>query len=197
MLNFEDAIAGCLRNDNKCKEMIYKSFYGYLMGVTLRYVNDRNDAEELVNDSFIKIFKSVGQFNAPKFSDQIQKAFKGWIARISSRTATDFLRSQRTFLYVDDIAEEQQPLTELNAISQLNVQDIMKLLGKLPETHKLIFNMYEIEGFSHEEISKMLNIPESSCRVYLTRAKNKLRELYNNSLTSSYEPTTIQNIRRI
>ncbi len=197
MLNFEDAIAGCLRNDSKCKEMIYKSFYGYLMGVTLRYVNDRNDAEELVNDSFVKIFKSISQFNAPKYSDQIQKAFKGWIARISSRTAIDFLRSQRTFLYVDDIAEEQQPLTELNAISQLNVQDIMKLLGKLPETHKLIFNMYEIEGFSHEEISKMLTIPESSCRVYLTRAKNKLRELYKSSLMSSYEPTTIQNIRRI
>ncbi|WP_316816740.1 RNA polymerase sigma factor [Pedobacter nyackensis] len=177
--------------------MIYKSFYGYLMGVTLRYVNDRNDAEELVNDSFVKIFKSISQFNAPKYSDQIQKAFKGWIARISSRTAIDFLRSQRTFLYVDDIAEEQQPLTELNAISQLNVQDIMKLLGKLPETHKLIFNMYEIEGFSHEEISKMLTIPESSCRVYLTRAKNKLRELYKSSLMSSYEPTTIQNIRRI
>lgn len=197
MLKFEDAIAGCLRNDNKSKEMVYKSFYGYLMGVTLRYVNDRNDAEELVNDSFIKVFKSIGQFNAPKYSDQLQKAFKGWIARISSRTAIDFLRSKRTFLYVDDIAEEQQPLIELNAISQLNVQDIMKLLNELPETHKLIFNMYEIEGFSHEEISKMLNIPESSCRVYLTRAKNKLRELYKNSLMNSYEPTTIQNIRRI
>jgi len=197
MLKFEDAIAGCLRNDNKSKEMVYKSFYGYLMGVTLRYVDDRNDAEELVNDSFIKVFKSIGQFNAPKYSDQLQKAFKGWIARISSRTAIDFLRSRRTFLYVDDIVEEQQPLTELNAISQLNVQDIMKLLNELPETHKLIFNMYEIEGFSHEEISKMLNIPESSCRVYLTRAKNKLRELYKNSLMNSYEPTTIQNIRRI
>lgn len=197
MLKFEDAIAGCLRNDNKSKEMVYKSFYGYLMGVTLRYVNDRNDAEELVNDSFIKVFKSIGQFNAPKYSDQLLKAFKGWIARISSRTAIDFLRSKRTFLYVDDIAEEQQPLIELNAISQLNVQDIMKLLNELPETHKLIFNMYEIEGFSHEEISKMLNIPESSCRVYLTRAKNKLRELYKNSLMNSYEPTTIQNIRRI
>jgi RNA polymerase sigma factor (sigma-70 family) len=197
MLKFEDAIAGCLRNDNKSKEMVYKSFYGYLMGVTLRYVDDRNDAEELVNDSFIKVFKSIGQFNAPKYSDQLQKAFKGWIARISSRTAIDFLRSKRTLLYVDDIVEEQQPLTELNAISQLNVQDIMRLLNELPETHKLIFNMYEIEGFSHEEISKMLNIPESSCRVYLTRAKNKLRELYKNSLMNAYEPTTIQNIRRI
>lgn len=197
MLNFEDAIAGCLRNDNKSKEMVYKSFYGYLMGVTLRYVDDRNDAEELVNDSFIKVFKSIGQFNAPKYNDQVQKAFKGWIARISSRTAIDFLRGKRTFLYVDEITEEQQPLTELNAVSQLNVQDIMRLLTQLPETHKLIFNMYEIEGFSHEEISKMLNIPESSCRVYLTRAKNKLRELYKNSLMNSYEPKTIQNTRRI
>jgi len=197
MLNFEDAIAGCLKNDNKSKEMVYKSFYGYLMGVTLRYVEDRNDAEELVNDSFIKIFKSIGQFNGPKYNDQLQKAFKGWIARISSRTAIDFLRSKRTFLYVDDITEEQQPLIELNAISQLNVQDIMKLLNELPETHKLIFNMYEIEGFSHEEISKILNIPESSCRVYLTRAKNKLRELYKNSLMNSYEPTTIQNTRSV
>ncbi|WEK19372.1 MAG: RNA polymerase sigma factor [Candidatus Pedobacter colombiensis] len=197
MLKFEDAIKGCLRNDNKSKEMVYKSFYGYLMGVTLRYVEDRNDAEELVNDSFIKIFKSIGQFSTPKDSDQLQKAFKGWIARISSRTAIDFLRSKKTFLYVDDITEEQQPLTELNAVSQLNVQDIMKLLNKLPETHKLIFNMYEIEGFSHEEISKMLNIPDSSCRVYLTRAKNKLRVLYKNSLMNSYEPTTIQNIRKI
>ncbi|MNY69124.1 RNA polymerase sigma factor [compost metagenome] len=68
----------------------------------------------------------------------------------------------------------------------------MRLLGNLPETHKLVFNMYEIEGFSHEEISTMLNIPESSCRVYLTRAKNKLRELYKNSLMNVYEQGTIQ-----
>ncbi|MEQ7798331.1 RNA polymerase sigma factor [Pedobacter sp. ASV1-7] len=197
MLNFENAIAGCLRNDSKSKEMVYKSFYGYLMGVTLRYVDDRNDAEELVNDSFIKVFKSISQFNSPKSGDQMLKAFKGWIARISSRTAIDFLRSKRTFLYVDDIVEEQQPVTELNVISQLNVQDIMRLLNQLPETHKLIFNMYEIEGYSHEEISKILSMPESSCRVYLTRAKNKLRELYKNSLLNSYDPTTIQNTRRI
>ncbi|ACU02280.1 RNA polymerase sigma factor [Pedobacter heparinus] len=190
MLKFEDAIAGCLRNDNKSKEMVYKSFYGYLMGVTLRYVEDRNDAEELVNDSFIKIFKNISQFSAPKYNDQMQKAFKGWIAKISSRTAIDFLRGKRTFLYVDDMTELQQPITELNAVSQLNVQDMMKMLNKLPETHKLVFNMYEIEGFSHEEISKMMNIPESSCRVYLTRAKNKLRELYKNSLLNAYEPTT-------
>lgn len=187
MLRFEDVLAGCLENDNKCKEMVYKSFYGYLMGVILRYVSDRNDAEELINDCFIKIFKNIAQFAHPKDKEELQKAFRGWIAKITSRTAIDFLRSKRTYLYVDDMEDVQQPLVELNAISQLNVQDIMKLLNQLPETHKLIFNMYEIEGFSHDEISKVLNIPESSSRVYLTRAKNKLRTLYSNSLISSYE----------
>lgn len=186
MLGLEDAIEGCLKNKNKSKEMIYKSFYGYLMGVVLRYVNDRNDAEELVNDTFIKIFKSIGQFSFPKENDELQKAFRGWIAKISSRTAIDFLRTKKTHLYVDDIANEQQPLTQFSAISKLNVQDILKLLNALPETHRLIFNMYEIEGFSHDEISKMLNIPESSSRVYLTRAKSKLRELYSKTLINSY-----------
>lgn len=187
MLRFEDVLAGCLKNDNKCKEMVYKSFYGYLMGIILRYVNDRNDSEELVNDSFIKIFKGIGQFTYPKNESELQKAFKGWIARISSRTAIDFLRSKRTHLYVDDIEEQQQPLTDVSAISQLNVQDIMKLLNLLPEIHRLIFNLYEIEGYSHDEISTLLSIPESSSRVYLTRAKSKLRTLYSKTLINSYE----------
>jgi RNA polymerase sigma factor (sigma-70 family) len=186
MLKFEDILEGCLKNDNKSKEMIYKSFYGYLMGVILRYVKERNDAEELVNDSFIKIFKNIKLFVGPQDEAQLQKAFKGWIAKISSRTAIDFLRGKRTFLYVDEIVEEQHPLTQVNAITQLNVNDILKLLDALPETHSLIFNMYEIEGFSHDEIAKTLNIPVSSSRVYLTRAKNKLRELYTDTINKSY-----------
>lgn len=186
MLKLEDVIAGCLRNDSKSKEMMYKSFYGYLMGVVLRYVNDRNDSEELVNDSFIKIFKSISQFSFPKEDAELQKAFKGWIARISSRTAIDFLRTKRDHISVDDISEDHLPITQVNAVSQLNVQDIFKMLNVLPETHRIVFNMYEIEGFSHDEIAKMLNITESSSRVYLTRAKNKLRELYSKTLTNSY-----------
>ena len=186
MLKIEEALKGCLQNKTKSKEMIYKSFYGYLMGVVFRYVNDRNDAEELVNDCFIKIFKNIATFTFPENPDQLQKAFKGWIAKISSRTAIDFLRTKKTKMYVDDIEEHQHPITEVNVISALNVQDILSLLDALPETQRIIFNMYEIEGFSHEEISKMLDISGSSSRVYLTRAKNKLRTLYSKSLIQSY-----------
>lgn len=186
MLKIEEALKGCLQNKTKSKEMIYKSFYGYLMGVVFRYVNDRNDAEELVNDCFIKIFKNIATFTFPENPDELQKAFKGWIAKISSRTAIDFLRTKKTKMYVDDIDEHQHPVTEVNVISKLNVQDILSLLDALPETQRIIFNMYEIEGFSHDEISKMLGISGSSSRVYLTRAKDKLRTLYSKSLIQSY-----------
>jgi RNA polymerase sigma factor (sigma-70 family) len=178
MSAFEEILAGCLKQDNKCKEMIYKSFYGYLIGVILRYVKERADAEELVNDSFIKIFKNLHTFRHPQNPGELQNAFKGWSAKISSRTAIDFLRSKKTFLNVDDIPEDKHTATRETAIALLNVQDIMKLVNALPDTHRIIFNMYEIEGFSHDEIAKTLDIPVSSSRVYLTRAKNKLRELY-------------------
>ncbi len=186
MLQLEDLLKGCLQNKNKAKEAIYKSFYGYLMGVVLRYVNDRHDAEEVVNDCFVKVFKHMASFTFPENKDELQKAFKGWIARISSRTAIDFLRTKKVRIYVDDIEESQQPITVVNVISKLHAQDILSLLNALPETQKVIFNLYEIEGYSHDEISKLLNISGSSSRVYLTRAKNKLRELYSKILIQSY-----------
>ena len=88
---------------------------------------------------------------------------------------------------IDDVDEQSKPITHINVITDLNVKDILKLLDDLPELHRLIFNLYEIEGFSHQEISKLIQIPESSSRVYLVRAKQKLRELYAKTLISNYE----------
>ncbi len=187
ILSTEDMIKGCRENDRSCKEMMYKSFYGYLLAIILRYVKDGFDGEEVVNDSFIKIFKSVHLFKIPEKGEDLQKAFKGWIAQIASRTAIDKLRASKVHLYVDDLNEYEHPPTTVSAASDLHVKDIMNLLNQLPDIHRLVFNLYEIEGFAHEEISKMLRIPESSSRVYLTRAKNKLRALYLNTLVNSYK----------
>ncbi len=187
ILSFEEILNGCVKNDNGCKEMMYKSFYGYLMGIILRYTKNPSDSEELVNDTFIKIFKHVGTFKAPKNPEELQRSFKGWIAQIASRTAIDKIRSSKIQFYVDDLAEHEHPVTQVSVASELNVNDILNLLNHLPDTQRLVFNLYEIEGFAHDEISKMLNIPESSSRVYLTRSKNKLRTLYLNTLVNSYE----------
>lgn len=187
ILSFEEILKGCIKNDNSCKEMMYKSFYGYLMGIILRYTKNISDSEELVNDSFIKIFKNVGNFKAPKKPEELQKTFKGWIAQIASRTAIDKLRSNKAQFYVDDLGEDEHPVTQVSIASDLHVNDILNLLNHLPDTQRLVFNLYEIEGFAHDEISKLLTIPENSSRVYLTRAKNKLRTLYQNTLVNSYK----------
>lgn len=186
MLGFEAILNGCVKNDRSCKEMMYKSFYGYLMGIALRYTKNTFDSEELVNDCFIKIFKNIETFRSPKNADELPAAFKGWIAQIASRKAIDRIRRSKAHLYVDEVAEEEHPATQVSTASPLHVQDILNLLSQLPELHRLVFNLYEIEGFSHEEISKILDVSESSSRVYLTRAKNKLRTLYCNMMENSY-----------
>ncbi|WP_082468465.1 RNA polymerase sigma factor [Pedobacter sp. R20-19] len=187
ILRFEEILKGCVKNDNSCKEMMYKSFYGYLMGIILRYTKNTSDSEELVNDTFIKIFKHVAGFKPPANPEELQRSFRGWIAQIASRTAIDKIRSSKAHFYVDELNEDQHPVTQVSIASELHVSDIMNLLNHLPDTQRLVFNLYEIEGFAHEEISKMLNIPESSSRVYLTRSKNKLRTLYTNTLVGTYK----------
>ncbi|MDN3585084.1 RNA polymerase sigma factor [Pedobacter aquatilis] len=187
ILDVEEIIKGCKKNDNAAKEMMYKSFYGYLMGIILRYVKNSYDGEELVNDCFIKIFKNISSYQTPANAVDAQKTFKGWMARIASRTAIDKLRTLKNQSYLDDLTEDEHPASHVSVTSDLHVQDILKLLNELPDTHRLVFNLYEIEGFAHDEISKMMSIPESSSRVYLTRAKNKLRTLYTNTLVNSYE----------
>ena len=187
ILSFEEILKGCVNNNSSCKEMMYKSFYGYLMGIILRYTKNTADSEELVNDTFIKIFKNVSGFKSPNNPEELQRSFKGWIAQIASRTAIDKIRTSKAHFYVDDLKEDQHPATQVSVASDLHVSDIMNLLNHLPDTQRLVFNLYEIEGFAHDEISKMLNIPESSSRVYLTRSKNKLRALYTNTLVGSYK----------
>lgn len=182
ILSLEHIISGCAANDNRFKELLYKRYYGYLMSVITRYLKDANDAQELLNDSFVKIFKHITGFSLPADPEAAEKAFKGWIAKISSRTAIDFLKKKNRVVYVEEIAEIHTQVIYTDVLSSLNYKYIIHLLDELPEIQRLIFNLYEIEGFSHEEIGKLLNIPDNTCRTYLTRAKAKLRKLYTQSL---------------
>ena len=180
---FQDIIKGLGNRDQKIQERIYMFYWGYLMGVALRYVADRDTAKEVVNDSFIKAFKSMYDFKHDNVIDDFKKTFKSWLAKITVRTALDRLRTDRTLLnFVEEYNDH--PVNSVDADSKLHVEDILKLLHQLPDLHRSVFNLYEVEGFSHDEIAKMINIPESSSRTYLTRAKQKLRELYKKNMES-------------
>ncbi|MDE1193556.1 MAG: RNA polymerase sigma factor [Arachidicoccus sp.] len=175
----KELVIGCQQNSIGFKELMYKSFYGYVTGVILRYISNEQDLQELVNDSFIKIFKHINSFESAALTDDTYlKTFKGWLGKIASRTAIDHLRKEKKKFPTDDLEKNYNQLSSTFISHKMEVQEMMKLLNKLPEIHKLIFNLYEVEGFSHDEIAKMLRIPSSTSRVFLGRAKNKLRELY-------------------
>ncbi|MEE6186909.1 MULTISPECIES: RNA polymerase sigma factor [Chitinophagaceae] len=173
-----DILKGCQNNIEHHKETLYKSFYGYVKGVVTRYVTDFHYAEEIVNDSFIKIFNNLSSFQALGQATNVSTSFKAWIAKIASRTAIDFLRKKKIDFNKDDISDINHSSIAYEQSSSSEIKDILKLLNALPQTQRAIFNLYEIEGFSHQEIAVMLSIPENVSRSYLSRAKNKLKALY-------------------
>ncbi|MGZ3872297.1 MAG: RNA polymerase sigma factor [Mucilaginibacter sp.] len=166
----DEIISNCKTGSLKYQELLYKQFYGYAMGISLRYSINRDDALEVVNDAFIKVFNNIKNYDAGK-------SFKAWLRTIVVNTAIDRRRKDLKFQLHVEIDHALPVGNSTTAIENLNVQDILKLMQQLPPTQLAIFNLYEIDGYSHDEIAKLLAMPESSSRVYLSRAKEKLRNL--------------------
>lgn len=176
-----ELIQKCKHGDLKYQEKLYKHFYGYAMGVGLRYLPDRNDSLEVVNDAFIKVFKSIAQF-------ENDKLFKPWLRKIIVNTALDRRRKDLKLLYQTTLEQAEHMVSNPGAIDSLDAADILKLLNDLPEVQRLVFNMYEIDGYSHDEIGQALGMAASSSRVNLSRAKERLRIAWQQE-NGVYEPS--------
>lgn len=155
--------------DAKSLEMLYRHFYGYAMSIALRYSNSREEACEIINDSYMKVFDKLGQHDE-------SHSFKAWFRRILVNTSIDYYRRNMKHFAVMDIENANAESYDPEIISQLSHEDILSMLRSLPEILRVVFNMYEIEGYAHNEIAEKLGIPASSSRTYLARAKQKLRE---------------------
>ncbi|MGO3193729.1 MAG: RNA polymerase sigma factor [Sphingobacterium sp.] len=178
-LALREALADCVLNKTeRSKSFLYKKYYGYVMAVVGRYVAMEMEAQEAANESFVKAFRKLETFQMHEDDDILDRTFRSWLARIAVNTSIDLLRAKKTTYTYDEVSEENLLSHSVMINDQLAVDDIMKLLQRLPDIQRAIFNLFEIEGFTHEEIGKKLDIPESTSRTYLTRAKHKLRKLY-------------------
>ncbi len=175
----EELIQQCKNGDLKRLEMLYKYFYGYAMGIGLRYCPNRDDALEVVNDAFIKAFNQLNHYNA-------DKPFKAWFRKIIINTSIDKRRKEQKHTWHTELEQAEHIGNKAPIIELLNVNDIMDLMKRLPGVQSMIFNLYEIDGYSHDEIAAMLGLTASSSRVYLGRAKEKLRDMIN-KIEGNYE----------
>ncbi|MCS7018396.1 MAG: RNA polymerase sigma factor [Cytophagales bacterium] len=163
-------IRDCLANKRGAHELFYKRFYGYVMSIALRYSNHSEEAKEITNDSFVKVFKHLNRY------DQ-HRPIKSWMRRIVINTALDRLRKNKRELRQTDIEQIVIPAPEESVLQQLSAEDIMRMVQHLSAAQRAVFNLFEIEGFSHEEIGEMLDIPVGTSKSHLARAKMKLRQM--------------------
>jgi len=170
-------LEGCKEGKNGYQELLYKHFYGYALNIARLHTYSREEAVDIMNDSFIKVFSSMHRF-------ELDQPFKAWIRRVIINTAIDNYRKNKKHYYLLDVVEVDPPEMNENIISQLEAEDILKLMDELPKMHRMVFNLYEIQGFSHKEIAEKLAINISSSRTFLTRAKKKLRVVLSETINN-------------
>lgn len=163
-----EIIKGCIKKDISCQRMLFDQYAGRLMTVCLRYACDNPEAEDMLQESFVRIFHSVEQY-------RFEGSFEGWLKRI---TVTICLKSlqRKKIRFTETAGHESIPGTEPEALSNLSEQELIKMISDLPDGYRVVFNLYVMEGYSHTEIAQALNIEAATSRSQLLKARRMLQQ---------------------
>lgn len=173
----EEILNGCKKNKRQYQEILYRKYAKKMYGICLSYAADRDLAKDILQDSFIKIFKNIKAYKS-------DGSLEGWIRKIVSNTAIDHLRkTQRIQKYITENDAVREPTDVLSGLDNLKMQDILQQVGHLPDGARLIFNLYAIEGYTHKEIAQKLNITEGTSKSQFSRAR-KLLMIWLNKLSA-------------
>ncbi|KGE87821.1 MAG: RNA polymerase sigma factor [Phaeodactylibacter xiamenensis] len=164
----KEIVQGCIKEDRHCQQALFVRYAGKMLAVCMRYTRHRMEAEDILQDAFVKVFDNIHKF-------QFKGSFEGWIRRIVINTALKNY-SKKSFQQ-EQIGLENQPeySTEPESYKNLEQEEMLRLINQLPEGYLVVFNLYAIEGYSHKEISDMLGIQESTSRSQLVKARKMLQ----------------------
>jgi RNA polymerase sigma-70 factor (ECF subfamily) len=169
-LNENEIIEGCIRKDVHYQKILYEQFAPKMMGVSLRYCNSRMEAEDVLQDAFIKIFNKIKTF-------ENRGSLEGWIRKIVVFTALKSADKRIQKFEPGNLENVNEETFDAKAISNLETAELLGILKQLPDGYQTVFNLYAIEGYSHKEIGEMLNISEVTSRTQFSRAKQNLIKL--------------------
>jgi len=165
----DDLIRGCIENNRKSQEMLYRRYAKAMYSLCLIYESDRDEAKDILQESFIKVFRNIHSFDT-------EGSLKCWIKKIVTNTAIDHYRknsSEVHFIPIEDIAH---PCSDEETVTSiLDTKDIISQVNRLPKGARMIFQLHAIEGYSHKEIAELLNISEGTSKSQINRAKQLLQ----------------------
>ena len=171
---FAQLIADCLSQKRQAQHQLFKTFYGKLFHVCYRYASNYEEAQDMLNEGFMKIFANLDKYKNTG-------SFEAWMKRVMANTALDYQRKHKTNLQTVDYDSVDTttivPFEENSAISKISSDELMELIQKLPFMSRSVFNLYVFEDYTHAEIADLLQIKEGTSHWHLNFARNKLKQL--------------------
>jgi RNA polymerase sigma factor (sigma-70 family) len=170
----KNVLEGCIKNNRKDQELLYKQFYGPMMALCIRYTRNEEDAIEVLHNGFLKVFKHLGTYDVSKAS------LYTWIKTIVVNSAIDFIRSKQKFGTTIELTEMQEVGMDNEAIQRMSATELLQLVRQLPNATQTVFNLYVVEGYNHREIGELLGISEGTSKWHLSEARKQLQQLLKN-----------------
>ncbi len=163
-------IEACIRENKAAQKALYDTYAGKMYFVCLRYARHELEAQDMLQDGFIKVFDNISRF-------QFNGSFEGWIRRIMVNTSLNHCRKSAFKNEHIGIEDYQDKVVSSKAISNLSEQELLTLIQQLPDGYRMVFNLYVIEGYSHKEIGEMLGTSESTSRSQLAKSRKYMQKL--------------------
>jgi len=161
-------INGCVKQDRKCQKLLYKAFYGFGMGICLRYTGDRDEAAEVLNQGFLKVFTNIDRYDTTR-------PFKAWLGRIMMNVSIDYYRANLKMAYTDDLEKAEHISDGELADHKVSYDELLDMVRQLPQAYRTVFNLFAIDGYGHDEIGEMLGISPGTSKSNLHKARQKLK----------------------
>jgi len=163
-------IDGCIEQDRHSQELLYKKLYGFAMKICLRYTENRYEAADVLNEGFFKAFTNMEKYDK-------NWPFKTWLSKIMHNASIDYYRTNFKWSQSVGIEKSEPKIAEAAVEHKLDYEDLLSLIQRLPPAYRLVFNMYAVDGYSHEEIAEMTGITASTSRSNLYKARVKLQQM--------------------
>ena len=175
-------IKGCKRGDKKCQRYIYEMLFSPMLGVCMRYAQDKQEATDILQDGFIKVFDKIGLYDD-------NGSFEGWVRRIIVNTAIDAIRKRKNEILTDDAGAYQNQSSEVDeaedqsAYKGLGVNDVVDAMQQLSPMYRAVFNLYVMDGLTHQEIADELDISVGTSKSNLSKARARIKTILQAKIT--------------
>ena len=165
----KELVQHCIKGNKRMQDLLYRKYRTRMFSVCQLYASNKFDAEDMLQDGFLRVYSNLNRF-------RFEGSFEGWMRRIFVASSIDFIRKRkiRYCLPLMDVSDHDY---HINGLEKLQASEIVQIIQSLPDKYRIVFNLYELEGYSHKEISYILEIPEGTSKSQLARSKQKLKTL--------------------